>query len=195
MCSNSTFFSNELLHVNIYFEIMKNERITKSLGFTQDQLAMLLGVTRSRISLFELGLRPLPVAASYRLNEIMAIAASADTQIGKQPPFSKVKGETSIMFMDLLRENERKQQRVGKKIKALQGKHTEGLKGQALLDHLASHSDNQKESPFLFMPAKNRNAKYIIQNGQSQMIKYEIQLKVLKYEEQLLEEARGVSNY
>lgn len=168
----------------------KMDGMSKSLGLTQEQLAMLLGITRSRVSLFELGLRPLPAPAAQRLKEILLVGPAAEETSGKRQP-AKANEQHTLMFTELLKQNASQQQQVTSKILELQEKHSKGLKGQALLDYLATTAENKEQPPFLFMPPKSRNANYIVKTGQFQKMKYEIQLKVLKYEEQLLREVVG----
>lgn len=167
----------------------KIDGISKSLGLTQEQLAMLLGTTRSQVSLFELGLRPLPVPAALTLKEILLVGtASTGKSVKRQP--AKANEQHTLMFTELLKQNESQQQQVKRKIQELHEKHSNGLKGQVLLDYLAT-TENKDKSLFKFMPPVNRNAKHIIQRGQSQKMKYEIQLKVLQYEAALLREVIG----
>lgn len=167
---------------------MKNRnRITKSLGLTQEQLAMLLGTTRSRISLFELDLRPLPEAAGRRLMEIIAISNSPDAKVDKK--FTEDKEEYSGTFEKMLRANAYEQQILARKITQLEEKQSKGVKGRELLDRLAANN-NDKENPlFVFMPPENRNEKYTRNSAQQQLREHGIRLKVLKYEEELLKEA------
>lgn len=165
----------------------KNERISKSLGLTQEQLAMLLGISRGQLSMFELGLRPLPEAANDRLREIKAIAENTKAN---RPSFKENSPQHKV-FTGLLEENGYQQQLLTAKLAWLNEKHSNGLKGQALLDYLASESENEKGRSFLFMPPKSRNASYMMNSGLVQIMQCEIQLKVLQYEAQLLKKAMG----
>ena len=170
----------------------RNDGVSKLLGLTQQQLAMLLGTTRSRVSLFELGLRPLPAPANQRLKELLLIDLSSIAKSGKRIP-AKTSEQHTTMFKELLDQNDYQQKRVTRQISNLQEKDSQGVKGQTLLDYLAASTENKEEKLFPFLPPVNRNAKYILQSGQSQRMKYEIQLKVLQYEAELLREAMGDS--
>ena len=170
----------------------KNDGMSKLLGLTQQQLAVLLGTTRSRVSLFELGLRPLPAAANQRLRGLLSIDLPSVAQSAKYLP-AQANEEQATMFKELLDQNHYQQQKVTRQIAILREKGSRGIKGQALLDHLANTSETVAQPLFSFIPPVNRNAKYVIQSGQSQSMKYEIQLKVLQYEAELLKEAMGGS--
>ncbi len=48
-----------------------HENIRSVLGLTQDELATLLAVTRSQLSMYELGKRDLPAFAKLKLSELL----------------------------------------------------------------------------------------------------------------------------
>lgn len=170
-----------------------SERISRKLGLTQEQLAMLLGTTRSRISLFELGIRMLPNAAQLRLSKLVTIATNPEAEAEKKQHFRKGKEGHLSMFDEMLQKNKVQQSFLIKKISQLQEKQSNDLKGQELLDYLAYTKTDKDDSVFLFMPGENRKAKHLRKKAKPQILKSELKLKVLQYEEQLLKEAMGTN--
>lgn len=66
--------------------MQKRTTIREQLGVTQEELALLLKVTRSQLAMYELGKRDLPVAAKKQLSELLlyVMEQSATTKVAKR---------------------------------------------------------------------------------------------------------------
>ncbi|TGD59487.1 helix-turn-helix domain-containing protein [Flavobacterium humi] len=65
---------------------MKDDSIRKLLGFPQEEISMLLGVTRSQLAMYEIGQRDLPLDAKKKLTTILSHLQSTkeDSKVKKQ---------------------------------------------------------------------------------------------------------------
>lgn len=59
--------------------MQKGVNIREQLGVTQEELALLLKVTRSQLSMYELGKRDLPIAAKKQLAELLLYVKEQST--------------------------------------------------------------------------------------------------------------------
>ncbi|MGH2665819.1 hypothetical protein [Flavobacterium sp.] len=105
---------------------MKNNTIRKLLGFTQEEISIVLSITRSQWSMYEIGQRDLPLAAKKELTAILLY-------LQKTKEISKVKKEFLALeqtkieewLLKELRNIEYKKQLLSKKIDAMENKRVE----------------------------------------------------------------------
>ena len=166
-----------------------NQRLRYLLGITQEELAMLLGISRSQLSLYELGLRELPTAALQKLAEMISVLQNADVSKLRK---SRTAGEGKKHQADLtkqLTENNFKQQLLVHKINSLTEKHDGDLKKLHLFQHLigkGEHKESHQHS--LLGVLERRTDRALEKNSDSKVVQYQIKLKVLQEEEKLLRE-------
>lgn len=126
---------------------MKKEiPIRTLLGITQEDISMLLGVSRGQWSMFELGKRDLPIPAKLLLAEMLQHMKSAEAQPKKTntPPQA-----TPQQLESLLRENEYQRLRLSRKI----AEATKKQQTQERLLQLAAflkHRETGKSAPKVF---------------------------------------------
>ena len=161
---------------------MKNN-ISTSLGLKQQELAQLLQVSRSQLSLYELGKRSLPVHAMEKLAVMLALA-----QKGKAK--SKVKKNISVKEQNILKKlllkNSHQQLLVERKIKALEKKQNALATSKKLVAHLLKDESNMKKSELAFLKTietKNKD----IENYAVLLLQLELKKEVLAFEEKLLQ--------
>lgn len=110
---------------------MKNETsISAQFGVTQQEMAMLLGVSRSLWSLYELGKRDLPLSATLLLNDLMT--KTRDHQSIKKSEPATTSTHMLLRFERLLQENGYQLHIINRKIAALGKKQTTQLNLQQL---------------------------------------------------------------
>lgn len=160
------------------------------LGLTQDEMAMLLNVSRSHWSMYELGKRELPTSALLILADIMAYT---ETVAGKTAPKTEhvVRQEETLVeaLTKLLKENLYQQEHVARKLAALEQKQEAQLKTQLLVDYLKAKKPNHKglESGLLnLINAKATNG--VTPKDLLQMTRWQIKLILLQEEKKLLQE-------
>ena len=162
---------------------MKNN-ISTSLGFKQQELAQLLQVSRSQLSLYELGKRSLPVHAMEKLTIMLTLA-----QKGKAK--SKVKKNISVKEQNILKKlllkNSHQQLLVERKIKTLEKKQNALATSKKLIAHLLKNESKMKKNELAVLKSlevklKNQD----IKNYATLLLQLEIKKEVLVFEEKLL---------
>lgn len=155
---------------------------TALLGVTQLELAMLLGVSRPLVALFESGKKSLPATAMMLLAQMLEKVQTAEkaTQVATQ---DQSEAKTQLHLDKLLADNAFKQLLVARKIEALQKKIAAGWRRAQLIDFLdAQRLDGQDKRGLLTQknqkPAKVGNA--------TQLADLQMQQELLAYEAQLL---------
>lgn len=99
----------------------KETTITKLLGITQQDVAMLLGVSTSQWSMYSSGKRDLPAPAMVLLAEMLAYVKSAEATPKSKKATDEQK-ETQQYLERRLRENEYQQQQLVRKMETTQRK-------------------------------------------------------------------------
>ena len=164
-------------------EKMKNN-ISTSLGLKQKELAQLLQVSRSQLSLYELGKRSLPVHAMEKLATML-------THLQKEA----VKGENkkSILVEEqnflkkLLLKNNHQQLLVERKIKALEKKQNALATSKKLIAHLLKNESKLKKNEFAVLKSVEvKSNNQTIANYATLLLQLEIKKEVLAFEEKLL---------
>lgn len=118
----------------------KDYTISTYLGMTQQELAMLLGVSRSQFSMFELGKRDLPLAAKQLLGELLNYIQSYEVSAKSALPDAP---KASLPQLERLqRENHYQQLLTERKI----AEATKKLQAQARLLQLSVFLSSRKGS-------------------------------------------------
>lgn len=160
------------------------------LGLTQEQMAMLLNISRSHWTMYELGKRDLPTSALLLLADIMA---HAETVAGKTAPKTEhvIKQEETLVeaLTKLLKENQYQQEHLARKLAALEQKHEAQLKTQLLADYLKAKKPNHKGLELGLLNMINAKATNgVTPKDLLQMTRWQIKLILLQEEKKLLEE-------
>lgn len=167
----------------------KKETITALLGTTQEEMAMLLQITRAHWSMYESGKRNLPQAASIKLAEMLAHVQSAKAKSSKHPSQLEEK-ETKEKLQTLLNENNYQQFIMEKKIAGIEKKQAATASALHLLNYFENNKDIHESHTKSLLPTLDARTKKDIQrNGLPTLVTYQIKLKVLHYEASLLKAA------
>ncbi|UPT69785.1 MAG: helix-turn-helix domain-containing protein [Flavobacterium sp. JAD_PAG50586_2] len=163
------------------------ETISTLLGLKQEQVAMLLQVSRSKWSMYELGLRSLPAASMEILAELLAIIETAE-EINMQPSAEERKEHLATIEKQI-KENIYQQRSIADKISALEIKQKALLRVSHLKQHYKDTGKNKAEyqkglAEHFLAKAQNTAGK----NSWSQQRQYEIKMKTLQQEEKFLRE-------
>lgn len=165
--------------------------IRDSVGFTQEELAMLLGVTRSMLAKFELGLGSLPNPAKLLLAELLKQVKDSEVKNKPLPLEATQPLITEKQLKRLILENEYQLLLVAQKINVMQKKLSNLVKAQKLLHYLQNRPEEKSEahqSVLEFITRKNN--KMFARNNSNALYQLMLQQQLLTYEKQLLEETK-----
>ncbi|MDI9257084.1 helix-turn-helix transcriptional regulator [Flavobacterium sedimenticola] len=169
----------------------KNKNSIRAIvGFTQEELAMLLGVTRSALAKFELGLGSLPDPAKHLLAELLN--HMKDSEAKNKPILDEERHPliTEKQLKRLLLENNYQLLLVTQKINAMQKKLSNLVKAQKLLHYLHNRPQEKSKSHQNVLEFITRKTnKMLARNNSNTLYQLVLQQQLLTYEKQLLEEA------
>ncbi len=167
------------------------QSISAFLGLTQLEVAMLLGVSRSRWSLYELGLRGIPLAALEKLHKMLAAMQTYKPAMEKHVATKKEKEQHDVVLQGQLTENNFQQQRMVLKMAAIEKKEQVNAKRLHLAQRLDKSKFKESFQTGLIDEIETNSTKSLEKNSWSQLAQCQIKLQVLQYEEKLLREASG----
>ena len=162
----------------------KEKQIVELLGIKQENMAMLLQVTRSNWAMYLSGKRDLPVAAKLKLSEMLAFVKQLDGQ--DQHNFEHIetqRAKTKKFLEKQLTTNKHKQLVTFKKLESHQKKYEAALIALQLSDFLAA-----KEEQTVLQVIRNNAKNDITKNGLDVQELYVLKLWVLQQEELKLNE-------
>lgn len=173
-------------HKNVIME--KRENIRAVLGVTQEDLAMLLKVTRSQLSMYELGKRDLPLEAKQQLTAMLLYVQENTSKLALNKEFEKAqKVQKKKVIDDLVIINKHRQVLLEKKMTTLDKKYqanSAAIKVVAFLKNQVSNKNKESAALLKYMETKAVNE--ITTKEVSLKIKYEIKKELLQAEEKLL---------
>jgi transcriptional regulator with XRE-family HTH domain len=158
---------------------MKNiNPFRKELGITQEKLAMLLGVSRSSLALYELGKRSLPVDAKVKLAELLKQAQQIQTLKTNESNAIQEQEKKKIVE-NLIQNNQIKQYSVNKKTEMLGKKQEKNEIAQELIQFINQDAEN-------FIDAKHKIIKQKPQEIWQNVIELQLKKELLQEEEKIL---------
>lgn len=166
----------------------KRENIRDAFGISQEDLAIVLKVSRSQLAMFETGKRQLPSTALLQLAEILRYlqedaSKSADTtSLLKAQAIQKEKA-----LEHLVKENHYKQFALEKKLNVLEKKYNASLSAFQLMKYLEKQDVKKEEFEKLMAKIIERKALADLEkNGLAMLTKYKIEKEVLQAEEKII---------
>ena len=165
----------------------KDITISKLLGATQLEMAILLGINASQWSMYESDDRDLPNDALSLMNEMLKhVQNKNDKQLKMQELSTQQQDKKKAILKALIQENEYQQQLTARKIEKIKKSRAFVAARFQLLDFLNNQPHLKEENPDLLksMEAKARNkaGKY----DESLLMTYEIKQTLLQEEEKRL---------
>ena len=160
--------------------------ISALLGFKQEELALILQVSRSQLSLYELGKRSLPLHAMEKLALLVSQLQNPAVENEQNKNTTEVDKK---VVQQLILKNAHQQLIIEKKITALLKKQNANLVSHKIITNIMEKGKewNKKEKESLKLIATNREKK-IKENTSKTVFQLEIKKEVLKFEEKLLKE-------
>ena len=163
---------------------MKNN-ISTSLGLKQQELAQLLQVSRSQLSLYELGKRCLPIHAMEKLTIMLALAQKGKV---KSEMKKSISNEEQNVLKKILLKNNHQQLIVERKIKALEKKQNALVTSKQLIVHLLKNESKIKKNELAVLKSiEIKSKKQEIEKYNTALLQLEIKKEVLVFEEKVLQ--------
>lgn len=122
----------------------KDNAIRDLLGVSQEDLALLLNVTRSQLAMYESGKRDLPVAAKVKLATMLKLLQESASQKTVPEPHVKKQEQLSENWIkELVTINKIRQMALEKKIKRIEKKYASNLTILKLMTQLEQQKDKK----------------------------------------------------
>lgn len=160
----------------------KSENIREILGVTQEDLAELLKVTRSQLSMYELGKRDLPLTATLKLVQMLQHMQNDNMKSGSAELFKFQAEQQKKVLEQLLKDNQYNQMVLERKLVIAEKKYQANVAAIQLMRFL------EKEAPEtgLIKGIEAKATTELEKNGLGVLTKYKIQKEVLQAEEKIL---------
>lgn len=166
----------------------KHDNIRDLLGITQEDLAALLKISRTQLSMYEIGKRELPSTAIIQLADMLRYlqedaSKSADTtSLLKEQAIQKEKA-----LEEMRKENHFKQLVLEKKLNVLEKKHKANFSAFQLTKYLEKQdTENGKLESQLLKTIERKAFAELNKNGLAMITKYKIEKEVLQAEEKII---------
>jgi transcriptional regulator with XRE-family HTH domain len=165
-----------------------NSEIKNVLGIKQEDLAMILGVSRSQLSMYIIGKRNLPVEAKLILSKLIATFSKKSKLKISNAILLQDANNAAILMKSIRINNEYKQIVLRKKLNVLERKYTEAKKTIALIDYMeASQDDSKNDKKQLYELIKKNAEKEIQKNSITKQIPLKIEIESLKTNEIMIQ--------
>ena len=167
----------------------KDKGIGHVFGIQQEDMAMLLQVSRSAWSMYAIGIRNLPVGVKLKVAKMLAFVKKIENENKDTiPPVKKLESKIKKSLQEQLVVNKYKQGRVAANLKDYQEKYESACRAYQLVEFLAAEPQESKNEGEILQEIKSKAEAAIEKNGSHIQEKYEIKLLVLQHEELLLKE-------
>jgi transcriptional regulator with XRE-family HTH domain len=160
----------------------KGKSICKQLGIKQDELAMLLNISKGQLAMFETGKRELPTSAMQQLAPMLKYMHEESLKSSSAEILKSQEEQQKKVLEHLLKENKYFQTEVSKKLEMAKRKYQANVSAIQLVRFL------EKEAPgtALIKRIEARATTELEKNGLGVLTKYKIQKEVLQAEEKML---------
>ncbi|WP_162127949.1 helix-turn-helix domain-containing protein [Flavobacterium phycosphaerae] len=165
----------------------KTQSLRSVLGLTQDDLALILNVSRSQFSKYELGLRDIPLAAKRLLADLVAYGCAPLTDT-PSPHLEAQNRQKHLAVGRMLKENEYQQELTRRKIATVESKYTEYLQALKVVDFLSVRRETQDPTDQAVLRAIAHKAnKCLRSQGLDRLFRLKLKLYLLELEKMLLD--------
>jgi transcriptional regulator with XRE-family HTH domain len=166
----------------------KSSSFSGLLGLTQEELALLLEVDRSRLAKYQQGSRDIPVAAKQLLAEMVQHISSLATDEKTIIHPTEQLAQKLQAVQKMLKENEYQQMATARKITSIEAKYTAKIKALQLVEFLSRNTPTPESEKRALLRAIARKAnKSLKTEGLDVLFKLKLQLEMLVLEKLLLD--------
>jgi len=171
----------------------KESLISDLLGLNQRDAARLLQVSRSQLSMYELGQRDLPLTAKVLFTAMVGQAQQRKSGPTVLPVFAQQEQLKQHWIERQLKVNTFRQLRVSRILTKMEQTYAAQLKVLELVAHLRETNVNDsKEYQGFLKSLENKAYKKMTQTGLPQLLQWQIKLATLQEEARFLHEAMGM---
>lgn len=164
----------------------RKENIRQLLGISQEDLALLLRISRSQIAMYELGKRNLPLHAIEKLTTIATLLQNNSTTITDKVIVNTFEKE---FLQKLLLKNKHQQLIIEKKINALLKKQNTLTSSKKVISHLMeNNSDTTTNELVILKSIATKTDNRIAHNNSNLLLQLQVKKEVLIFEEKILKE-------
>jgi transcriptional regulator with XRE-family HTH domain len=118
--------------------------IRELLGLTQQELALVLNLSRTQVAKYELGTRDLPIASKYLLAELLQLVQSPELVAKNLPPLLQEDYKKKEQLLErLLKENDYQLELMARKINATEKRVTARIKALQVTAYLSQRQADQ----------------------------------------------------
>ena len=167
--------------------MQKIKTISKLLGLKQEELAMLLKVSKGQLAMYETGKRELPVSALLSLVPMFQFLKEERLKSCSAEILKSQAEQQKKVLEHLLRENKYFQTEVSKKLEMAERKYQANMSAIHLMQYLENEATKKGGSPNgLVKVIERRAVTELEQNSWEVLAKFQIQKEVLLSEEKML---------
>lgn len=165
----------------------KGKPICKELGLKQEELAVLLNISKGQLAMFETSKRDLPTTAMVLLAPMLQFVQEESLKSGSAEMLKAQVEQTKKVLAQLLKENQYKQKLLERKLEIAGNKYQANLSAIQLMRFLEEEAIKKGETTdALLKLIASRAASDLKNNNWELIIKYKIKYEVLQAEEKLL---------
>jgi transcriptional regulator with XRE-family HTH domain len=166
----------------------KYDNIREILGITQEDLAAILKITRTQLSMYEIGKRELPSSAMIQLAEILRYLKEDASKSAETTSLLKVQAiQKEETLEEMRKENHFKQLVLEKKLNVLEKKYKANFSAFQLTKYLEKQdTENGKLESHLLKTIERKALAELNKNGLAMITKCKIEKEVLQAEEKII---------
>lgn len=174
---------------NLYDYTMKKDRkiFEMPLLFYQEEMALLLGVTRSSWSMYVSGLRSIPVDATLKLAKLLQSAAQLPLAIPELSHRTVQEGKKKEMLQEELTKNKWETEVLERKLAKMQKQFQEAENTLQFVSVHESLGDLNEQEVCILQNVKNRALTQVEKNGLHLQAQYQRHFRALKFYQKQLE--------
>jgi DNA-binding transcriptional regulator YiaG len=167
--------------------MQKGKTVSKLLGLKQEELAMLLNISKGQLAMFETGKRGLPTSALLLLAPMLQFVQGESLKSGSAEVLKVQEEQKKKVLEQLLKENKYKQKLLERKLEMAENKYKANIAAMQLMQFL-ENEPIRKEVPAnrLIKIIEARAKSELEKNGWGVVAKFQIQKEVLLAEEKML---------
>jgi transcriptional regulator with XRE-family HTH domain len=167
--------------------MQKGKTVSKLLGLKQEELAMLLNISKGQLAMFETGKRDLPIAAMQQLAPMLQFVQEESLKSGSAEVLKFQTEQKKKVLAQLLKDNQYKQKLLEKKLEIVVNKYQANSTAMQLMRFLEIDASKKGDSPNgLVKLIEARAASELKKNSWEVVTKLQMQKEVLLAEEKML---------
>lgn len=171
----------------------KFQEIKGLLGFSQDEMALLLRLHRTTVSRFELGNGSFPYHPNVLLGAMLRYIQSPEAEASLPAVLEEQEAQQLVRLQKLIKENEYQYERLSRKLAKAQAQYSHNEKALKLLYFLREHANELPEvSPDVLQLIERRVKNSLKKQSKADVLALELQVDLLVYQKMFLDRKLNV---